>query len=679
MKVLSALVVCSLLSLPALANYRVVAVSGAPTPGTTDSFRDFSPFARSLTLGNDGQVVFRALTDAATTDPRTGLWSDDGTGLRALVLEGDPAPGTRGAEFYSVFGPPVVFADNGTTMFATEFIHPVAHRDHGVWQLAPGGAPELLTRSGTHLPGLAADVTTRHFDRDVQLHPSGHFLFEGWLQGASSRYEDEGGVWVAGPNMPPQLFAQTSDPAPIDSDGDFFVYSGSSAINGNGVSVIVAQAAEAGSSFPEHDELWIRDANGNVSVLAKSSDGLPDMPSQADLESIAEVSINDTGQGIFHGRFNHNNETSAGLWFWSETGQLETIAVERQEAGLGGGEVFAAYTLNAHSINEQGQTAFSGRLAPDVGGVTTDNDTTLWLTQIGSDATLVAREGDPIAGIPGIEIGSVGGAHLNENGQLAYGVTLRGVGVDPANDGAIFVRGQNGMLKLIARHGDSIDVGTETTPDFRTIENLIASAFNDSGQLLFIASFTDGSDALVLSHAIDFTLSGDFDGDGDFECDDIDALRSEIIAATDNLAFDMNGDGVVSNSDIDTWLMSAGISEIGAAFLVGDVDFSGTVDSVDLGLMLNNFSDTAGLGWCSGNLNGDTMVDSSDLGLLLNSFNRTSIAASAAVPEPSSQGTLFIAICWTLLGIRHRVYDGKIRSATPVRVESPSDTGRDQM
>ena len=52
----------------------------------------------------------------------------------------------------------------------------------------------------------------------------------------------------------------------------------------------------------------------------------------------------------------------------------------------------------------------------------------------------------------------------------------------------------------------------------------------------------------------------------------------------------------------------------------GDVNRDGSVDSTDLGLLLNNFGAVVDVAWAQGDLNFDGKVDSADLGLLLNNF-----------------------------------------------------------
>ena len=88
-------------------------------------------------------------------------------------------------------------------------------------------------------------------------------------------------------------------------------------------------------------------------------------------------------------------------------------------------------------------------------------------------------------------------------------------------------------------------------------------------------------------------------------------------------------------------LTSLAISSFGRSNIdiIGDADRDGDVDSTDLGLLLNNFGDTSGLGWEGGNFNDDADVDSTDLGLQLNNFGfgvTTFAALSLSVDLPTN-------------------------------------------
>ena len=84
-------------------------------------------------------------------------------------------------------------------------------------------------------------------------------------------------------------------------------------------------------------------------------------------------------------------------------------------------------------------------------------------------------------------------------------------------------------------------------------------------------------------------------------------------------------------------------------YAIGDLNLDGDVNSLDLGVLLNNFGSAdglppAGVGWPGGDVDADGMVDSVDLGQLLNNFGFTSAAAVASVPEPSGVHLLLLGL-----------------------------------
>ena len=97
---------------------------------------------------------------------------------------------------------------------------------------------------------------------------------------------------------------------------------------------------------------------------------------------------------------------------------------------------------------------------------------------------------------------------MNNIGDVAFKTSLSGSGVDDDNDQAIY-RSVDGILELVAREGDLIEI---YPGEFRTIETLYfdilsgmqsgnedgeRSAFNNNGDLVYIAKFTDGSQGVL--------------------------------------------------------------------------------------------------------------------------------------------------------------------------------------
>ncbi len=127
--------------------------------------------------------------------------------------------------------------------------------------------------------------------------------------------------------------------------------------------------------------------------------------------------------------------------------------------------------------------------------------------------------------------------------------------------------------------------------------------------MLIVATFSLGS--LV------FGQTGDFNGDGQYDCQDIDALSFAVADGLHPPQFDLTGDGQVLRSDITAWLTEAGNINVGAPYLMGDTDLSGGVDASDFGGAWDANRFTSGNGWCHADMNADQIVDVSDALIIL--------------------------------------------------------------
>ena len=144
-------------------------------------------------------------------------------------------------------------------------------------------------------------------------------------------------------------------------------------------------------------------------------------------------------------------------------------------------------------------------------------------------------------------------------------------------------------------------------------------------------------------------ISGDFDNNGVWECDDINALTAVVAAMSNDAAYDLTGDGLVNADDIDAWLVEGGANNSAATggnpFLSGDADLSGVVDGSDF-LAWNANKFTGNTDWCAGNFNGDGTIDGTDF-IVWNANKFTSSdVASFSVPEPSSLLILVGGMLW---------------------------------
>jgi hypothetical protein len=144
------------------------------------------------------------------------------------------------------------------------------------------------------------------------------------------------------------------------------------------------------------------------------------------------------------------------------------------------------------------------------------------------DLNLVARTGDLAPGTTsGVRFSDLYLPALNSAGQTAFRGVLTGSGVTASNNLGIWATDQDGALQLIVRTGAQLEVAPgifRTISDLAFVENTgnsdgRASGFNNLGQLVFWARFTNGSQGVFVSSSV-ANLAGDFNEDGTVDAAD---------------------------------------------------------------------------------------------------------------------------------------------------------------
>lgn len=146
----------------------------------------------------------------------------------------------------------------------------------------------------------------------------------------------------------------------------------------------------------------------------------------------------------------------------------------------------------------------------------------------------------------------------------------------------------------------------------------------------------------IFTVTISRIASGDFDGDGDYSCLDVDSLVFEIASGDNIVAYDLTGDSLVDQVDLTAWLAEAGAAELpsGNPYLLGDANLDGTVDGVDF-LAWNTNKFTAGdAGFCGGDFSADGNVDGSDFII----WNSNKFSSADVVPEPATGSLCLLAL-----------------------------------
>jgi hypothetical protein len=204
----------------------------------------------------------------------------------------------------------------------------------------------------------------------------------------------------------------------------------------------------------------------------------------------------------------------------------------------------------------------------------------------------------------------------NTNGQSLVNWSVTGIGTNPAN-AADFAGGVLPGGTLNFQPG-------ETT---KTVEVQVrGDAVQEPNEMFEFRLASSGgipaATATILND--DTSAPGDFNGDGMFDCADIDDLVGNIAQQSGNLDYDLSGDGQLTLADVDQWLLLASEANLppGSSYDYGDANLDALVDNADFSIWFAN-AFTANAGWCGGDFNADGFTDGSDFSLWNN--NRTPV------------------------------------------------------
>ena len=188
-----------------------------------------------------------------------------------------------------------------------------------------------------------------------------------------------------------------------------------------------------------------------------------------------------------------------------------------------------------------------------------------------------------------------------------------------------------------ANYGAGLRVFEQTDPANNVLTEV---AWWDTGSAWSVYPYFESGTILVgnfngLSLARLDLLSGDFNSDGDLDCDDIDALVAALASGSTDAMYDVNADGNVDLGDRDAWLAEAGGENLasGNPYLLGDANLDGVVDGEDFSRWNDNkFSNTAA--WCQADFDANGVTDGADF-LVWNDNKFQSADGAAVVPEPT--------------------------------------------
>jgi hypothetical protein len=457
----------------------------------------------------------------------------------------------------------------------------------GIWSEGSGSLA-LVARDGMQVSGAPEGVhhnfeALRDFFPNLPyLNDAGQTAFWANLTGEGVDNTNDWAVWSEGSGSL-GFVARGGDPAPGTPEGvnydSFLVQSG---FNDVGQTAFFAFVTGDGVDPSNDQGIW-SEGSGSLSLVARSGSPAPGTPDGVNIrEFFYPAEINNEGQTLFSGWLTGDGvDVTNDEGVWLDTSGAVTLVARSGDAAPGtpDGVIFAPFSdlpANAfRALNNAGQIAFRGKLTGT--GVTSTNDHGIWVESDDS-LELVARAGDLAPGTTaGVRFSGLSRATLNDAGQIAFRGDLTG---SASNNLGIWATDQDGALQLIVRKGSQIEVSPGV---FRTINDLgfvtdsgnsdgRASAFNDLGQLVFWAKFTNGSQGVFVSSLVaDLTLPGDYNEDGVVNAADFVVWRNYL--GQESTLPGENPDaltpGIVDEEDYDFWRANYGATTAGGTVLGG--------------------------------------------------------------------------------------------------------------
>lgn len=483
---------------------RKVALEGDPAPGTPigSTFTRFGIFGPIGTTGAAlnaaGHTAFYAET---TSGGGTGIWSEGFGALELVARTTTGAPGTPDGTNFNGFKEPLLNSAGQTAFLGTLPGSTDRTPNYGIWSEG-SGTLGLVAREGTQAPGTPDGVNFGDLRIPV-FNSAGQTAFRGFLTGAGVDSTNSSGIWSEGSGSL-TLIARAGDQANGAPSGVNFTGFRDPVLNSLGQTAFEGFTSVGVGIWSER--------SGTLELVTHTGDSAPGMPFGVNFNGFETPVFNSAGNTAFIGSLTGNGvESENNESIWSEgSGPLTLVAREGDQApGLPSGVNFGDFStdFNRPVLNSAGQSAF---LADLVGSdVDNRNARSVWSEGTGTLA-LVARAGERAPGTPaGVKFGSFQNLVLNSAGQTAFMGHLSGSGVDSLNNSGIWAEDRAGVLKLIVREGDQLEVAPG---DSRTIKFLVEfigdsgnddgriSGFNDLGQLAFRAAFADNSSGIFVSN-----------------------------------------------------------------------------------------------------------------------------------------------------------------------------------
>ncbi len=364
-----------ILGVDAAGAVRVLAREGDTAPDTTLGSLFATFLYADLHLNDSGQVAFSAgLSNApgssdVTTDNAGGIWTvSNGAAAQLALRAGDAAVGGPSGSVFRYLKRPFL-TDLGQLTFSGGIrVGPggvTAADDVGVWGVGASGALDLIAREGNPAPGASPGTIFKQFG----THSSNGLGQIAFVTTADGDGNSLTGIWGPDSDGNLALLVQRNGPAPGVEGGvfDSFYYD----IVLNEAGDLLFRATLSGYRYGEQG-LWRRRADGQISLLALFGEQAPDLPDGVVFDDIETPGFNEAGEVVFVSGLRSGDATEAidtAIFFADAAGQVSLVARSGDGLEVAPDDVRGVYYLSLDpgvvsgdlttgGFNERGQVAF---------------------------------------------------------------------------------------------------------------------------------------------------------------------------------------------------------------------------------------------------------------------------------------------------------------------------------
>jgi hypothetical protein len=471
-------------------------------------------------INNRGETAWAAMSMNAGQ----AVWSDvPGASLRAVARQNSQAPGAAAGVTFSDFDGELELGEFGQIAFEALLAGPgvTGSNNDGVWIERTAGDVDLVARRGDVMPG---NEPPRQLTFSVvsDMNAAGQLVISGGLSGGLVEGVPPRGAWTdRGGEL--ELLIRTGSEAPGVTNGSHIGTIGGVSVNDGGRMAFDAELT--GAVTPR--AIWSNKHGNQFNMLARENAPAPDVGSGVNYSALEGYIPSDDGTLVFRASLGGAGVTTQNRWAVfsdRDEGEVHLVARDGDQAPGTPSGVRLSNTY-PFGISREGEIGLATTLAGP--GITSVNDEALYIDRPGQGLALIFRQGSAAPGMSsGESFGSPSYLQMNGRGQVALVATLAGPAVTPSNDLSLWAQDGTGALRLVVREGDQINVNDGLgPPELRTVADIEfapeQNAFNDFGEVAFLASFTNFTEGVFVSTvAASPRVAGDFDADGQVDGSD---------------------------------------------------------------------------------------------------------------------------------------------------------------